>query len=84
MVVDRLCHTIYLVRLLYDLPDEREHEEREHRAPDKGVEDHDHPPDGAAARRAEGVGHDESRLAEEALEDEEQDEVQHAQRHIGE
>ena len=71
------------VRLLYDFPDEGKDEEREDSAPDKGVEDHDHPPDGTAARRAEGVGHDESRLAEKPLEDEEQDEVQHAKRHVG-
>ena len=70
--------------LLYDLPEERKDEEREDRAPDERVEDHDHPPQYATARRAKGVGHDEPRLAEETLEDEEQDEVQHAKRHVGE
>ena len=72
------------MHLFQDLPDEREHEEREHRAPDKGVEDHDRPPDGTAARRAECIGHDEPRLAEETLKDEEQYEVQHTKRHVGE
>ena len=70
--------------LFEELAEEREHEEREDRAPDEGVEDHERPPENAAVGRTQGIGHGESGLSEESLEDEEQDEVQHAQRHVGE
>lgn len=71
--------------LLQDLADEREDEEREDCAPDEGVDDHDHPPDDAVGGRAECAGDGIAGLAEEAaLEDQEQNEMHHAQRHIGE
>ena len=69
--------------LLEDLADEREDEERKHRAPHERVDHHDHPPEYSTRRSANGVGHNVPRLSEETLEDYEQNKVQHAQRHIG-
>ena len=71
--------------LLDHFADEREDEERENRAPDKGVEDHERPPEDTARRGAESVGNGVARLSEEtALEDQEQDEVDDAKRDIRE
>ena len=71
--------------LLQDLADEREDEEGEDRTPDERVDDHDQPPDDTVGGRAERAGDGIAGLAEEAaLEDQEQDEMHHAQRHIGE
>ena len=68
---------------LQDLADERKDEEREYRAPDEGVDDHQPPPENASGRRAKGVGDDVARLPKEALEYQETDEMYHAQRNIG-
>ena len=68
---------------LQDLADERKDEKRDYRAPDEGVNDHQHPPENASGRRAKGVGDDVARLPKEALEYQETDEMHHAQRHIG-
>ena len=68
---------------LQHLADERKDEEREDRAPDEGVDDHDRPPEDAAGGCAEGAGDDVARLAKEAPKDHEQHEMQHAQWHIG-
>ena len=69
--------------LLDHLADEREDEERENRAPNEGVEDHERPPEDTARRGAESVGDGVAGLAEEAaLEDQEQDEMHHAERDV--
>lgn len=68
--------------LLEELAQEGEHEEGEDCAPDERVEDHKHPPERPAVGRAQRVRNRVSRLPQEALEDQEQDEVQHAQRHV--
>ena len=58
-------------------------EEREDRAPDEGVEDHERPPEDTARRGAESVGNGVAGLAEEAaLEEQEQDEMHHAERDV--
>ena len=72
-----------LMLSLQHLADEGEDEEREYRAPDEGVDDHQHPPNETAGRRAKGVGDDVARLPKESLEYQETDEMHHAQRHIG-
>ena len=69
--------------LLDHLADEREDEEREDCAPDERVEDHERPPEDTARRGAESVGNGVAGLAEEAaLEDQEQDEMHHAERDV--
>ena len=69
--------------LLDHLADEREDEERENRAPDERVEDHERPPEDTVGGGAEGVGNGVAGLAEEAaLEDQEQDEMHHAERDV--
>ena len=70
--------------LLQHFSDEREDEERENRAPDEGINDHQHPPENAAGGCADGIGDDVARLAKETLENQEADEMRHAQRHISE
>ena len=67
-----------------ELADEGEDKEREDCAPDKGVDDHYGPPDDAAGRRAKSSGDNITRLAKEALEDNEQHKMHHAKRHVGE
>ena len=69
--------------LLDHLADEREDEERENRTPDKGVEDHQPPPEDTFGGGAESVGNGVAGLSEEAaLEDQEQDEMHHAERNV--
>ena len=69
--------------LLDHLADEREDEERENRAPDEGVEDHERPPEDTARRGAESVGNGVAGLSEEAaLEDQEEDEVDDPERNV--
>lgn len=72
--------------LLQQLADEREDEERKHRAPQERVDDHQHPPEDAAGSRAKCIRHGISRLPKECriLEHEEADEVNDAQRHVRE
>ncbi len=74
---------LQLLRLLDDFAEEREDEEREDRAPDEGVEDHERPPEDTVGGGAESVGDGVAGLAEEAaLEDQEQDEMHHAERDV--
>ena len=74
---------LQLLLLLDHFADEREDEEREDCTPDKGVEDHERPPEDTARRGAESVGNGVAGLAEEAaLEDQEQDEMHHAERDV--
>ena len=68
--------------LLENLAYEREDEEREYCAPDERVDDHQYPPEDAAGGCAKSVGDDVARLAKESLEEQEQNEMHHAQRHI--
>ena len=69
--------------LLDHLADEREDEERENRAPDERVEDHQHPPEDTFGGSAESVCHRVAGLAEEAaLEEQEEDEVDDAERDV--
>ena len=69
--------------LLDHFADEREDEEREICAPDERVENHERPPEDTARRGAESVGNGVAGLAEEAaLEDQEQDEVDDAERDV--
>ena len=74
---------LQLLLLLDHVADEREDEERENRAPDEGVEDHERPPEDTFGGSAESVGNGVAGLAEEAaLEDQEQDEMHHAERDV--
>ena len=69
--------------LLDHFAEEGEDEERENCAPDEGVEDHQHPPEDTFGGSAESAGDGVARLAEEtALEDQEQDEVDDAERDV--
>ncbi len=69
--------------LLDHFADEREDEERENRAPDEGVEDHERPPEDPFGGGAESVGNGVAGLAEEAvLEEQEEDEVDDAERNV--
>ena len=78
----QVYRAIFIISL-QDLADNRKDKEREYRAPDEGVDDHQHPPNETAGGGAKGVGDDVARLAKEALEDQETYEMHHAQRHIG-
>ena len=70
-------------RLLNDLAEEGEDEEGEDGAPDEGVEDHEHPPEDTLGGGAESVGNCVAGLAEEtALEEQEEDEVDDAERDV--
>ena len=71
-------------RLLDDLSDEREDEQRENRAPDERVHHHDRPPEDSAAGCSERPGDRRPGLAEESAENHEQDEMNHAERDIRE
>ena len=74
---------LQLLLLLDHFADEREDEEREDCAPDEGVEDHERPPEDTLRGGAESVGNGVAGLAEEAaLEDQEQDEMHHAERAV--
>ena len=74
---------LQLLPLLDDFAEEWEDEERENCAPDKGVEDHERPPEDTARRGAESVGNGVAGLSEEAaLEDQEQDKVDDAERDV--
>ena len=69
--------------LLDDFADEWEDEEREDGAPDEGVEDHERPPEDTLGGGAESVGNGVAGLAEEAaLEEQEEDEVDDAERDV--
>ena len=69
--------------LLDHLADEREDEEREDRTPDERVEDHQHPPEDTFGGSAESVCHRVAGLAEEAaLEEQEEDKVDDAERNV--
>ena len=74
---------LQLLPLLDHLADEREDEERENRAPDEGVEDHERPPEDTLRGGAESVGNGVAGLAEEAaLEEQEEDKVDDAERNV--
>ncbi len=74
---------LQLLLLLNDFAEEREDEEREDGAPDEGVEDHERPPEDTFGGGAESVGNGVAGLAEEAaLEEQEQDEVDDAERDV--
>ena len=74
---------LQLLPLLDDFAEEGEDEEREDCAPDEGVEDHERPPEDTAGRGAESVGNGVAGLAEEAaLEEQEEDEVDDAERNV--
>lgn len=75
---------VCLIGLLEELADQREDEEREDRTPDEGVDDHQRPPQDAAGGNPERAGDSVAGLAEEALENQEADEVDDAQRNVGE
>ena len=76
---------LQLLLLLDDFAEEGEDEEREDGAPDERVENHERPPDDTVGGGAESVGDGVAGLAEEtALEDQEQDEMHHAERDIRE
>ena len=69
--------------LLDHLADEREDEEREDSAPNERVEDHESPPEDSFGGGAEGVGDGVAGLAEEAaLEEQEEDKVDDAERNV--
>ena len=74
---------LQLLLLLDDFAEEGEDEERENRTPDKGVEDHERPPEDSFGGGAESVGNGVAGLAEEAaLEEQEEDEVDDAERDV--
>ena len=79
----QLRHAFFLLSL-QQLTDEREDEEREDRAPDKGIDDHQHPPEQASGGCAEGIGDDVAWLTKEPLEEQEEYKMHHAQRDIRE
>ena len=82
-IVCLLSSVLSFFFLLDHFAEEREDKEREDRAPDEGVEDHQHPPEDSFGGGAESVGDGVARLAEEtALEDQEQDEVDDAERDV--
>ena len=69
--------------LLEHFAEEGEDEEREDGAPDEGVEDHERPPEDALGGGAEGVGDGVAGLSEEAaLEEQEEDKVDDAERNV--
>ena len=70
--------------LLQQLFEERDDDKRDYAAPDERVEDHHQPPEDAAAGCTEKSGEVITGFAEESPEDDEENEVQHAQRHIRE
>ena len=80
----RQVHHAFFILSLQDLANEREDEEREDCAPYERVDDHDYPPENAAGGCAEGIGDDVAWLTKESLEEQEQNEMHHAQRYIGE
>ena len=72
-----------LVLLLDHFAEEGEDEEREDCAPDERVEDHERPPEDTVGRGAEGVGNGVAGLAEEtALEEQEENKVNDAERNV--
>ena len=74
---------LQLLLLLDDLAEEGEDEEREDGAPDEGVEDHERPPENTLRGGAESVGNGVAGLSEEAaLEEQEEDKVDDAERDI--
>ena len=74
---------LQLLPLLDDFAEEGEDEEREDGAPDEGVEDHERPPEDTLRGGAEGVGDGVAGLSEEAaLEEQEEDEVDDAERDV--
>ena len=74
---------LQLLPLLDDFAEEGEDEEREDGAPDEGVEDHERPPEDTLRGGAEGVGNGVAGLAQEAaLEEQEEDEVDDAERDV--
>ena len=74
---------LQLLPLLDDFAEEGEDEEREDGAPDEGVEDHERPPEDTLGGGAESVGDGVAGLAEEAaLEEQEEDEVDDAERDV--
>ena len=74
---------LQLLLLLEDFAEEGEDEEGEDGAPDEGVEDHERPPEDTLGGGAESVGDGVAGLAEEAaLEDQEQNEMHHAERDV--
>ena len=73
-----------LIQLLQNLANEWKDEQRKDSTPDKGVDDHDHPPEQTSGGCAKGIGDNVARLAKKALEEQKQREMQHAQRHVGE
>lgn len=69
--------------LLNDFAEEGEDEEREDGAPDERVEDHESPPEDTVGGGAESVGNGVAGLAEEAaLEEQEEDKVDDAERDV--
>ena len=69
--------------LLDDFAEEGEDEEGEDGTPDERVEDHERPPEDTIGGGAEGVGNGVAGLAEEAaLEEQEEDEVDDAERNV--
>ena len=76
---------LQLLPLLDDFAEEGEDEEREDGAPDEGVEDHERPPEDTLRGGAEGTRDSVAGLAEEtALEDQEEHEVDDAERDVRE
>jgi len=74
---------LQLLLLLDDFAEEGEDEEGEDGTPDEGVEDHERPPDDTVGGGAEGVGDGVAGLAEEAaLEEQEEDKVDDAERNV--
>ena len=74
---------LQLLLLLDDFAEEGEDEEREDGAPDEGVENHERPPEDAVGGRAESTRDGVAGLAEEAaLEEQEEDEVDDAERNV--
>ena len=69
--------------LLNNFAEEGEDEEREDGTPDEGVEDHERPPEDTMRGGAESAGDGVARLAEEtALEEQEEDKVDDAERDV--
>ena len=74
---------LQLLLLLDHLADEREDEEGEDGAPDEGVEDHERPPEDTLGGGAKSVGDGVAGLAEEAaVEEQEEDKVDDAERNV--
>ena len=74
---------LQLLLLLDDFAEEGEDEEGEDGTPDERVEDHERPPEDSFGGGAEGVGNGVAGLAEEAaLEEQEEDKVDDAERNV--